>query len=143
MSATERPLVGVGVLVFKEGTQQCLVGQRKGSHGGGEWALPGGHLEHGESFEECAAREVLEEAGLQLAAPQFAYAVNSVFPSGAHYVTVFVRAEVPADAQPLNCEPHKCEGWEWVEYDSIPEQCQPLFMPLAKLLDSPYRPFPQ
>lgn len=28
MSATERPLVGVGVLVFKEGTQQCLVGQR-------------------------------------------------------------------------------------------------------------------
>lgn len=28
MAATERPLVGVGVLVFKEGTTQCLVGQR-------------------------------------------------------------------------------------------------------------------
>lgn len=58
--------------------------------------------------------QVLEEAGLQLAAPQFAYAANSVFPSGVHYVTVFVRAQVAVDAQPLNCEPHKCEGWEWV-----------------------------
>lgn len=68
--------------------------------------------------------QVLEEAGLQLAAPQFAYAVNSVFPSGAHYVTVFVRAEVPADAQPLNCEPHKCEGWEWVSRCRLGRQRQ-------------------
>ena len=58
--------------------------------------------------------QVLEEAGLHLGALEFAYAVNSVFPSGAHYVTVVVRAQVPADAQPVNCEPHKCEGWEWV-----------------------------
>lgn len=29
-------------------------------------------------------------------------------------VTVFCRAEVPADAVPHNMEPHKCEGWEWV-----------------------------
>lgn len=61
-----------------------------------------------------ARSKVLEEAGLDLQDPQFAYAVNSVFPSGAHYVTVFVRAQVPADVRPLNCEPHKCEGWDWV-----------------------------
>lgn len=54
----QRPLVGVGVLIFQQGSQRCLVGRRKGAHGGGEYALPGGHLEHGESFEECARREV-------------------------------------------------------------------------------------
>lgn len=32
--------------------------RRKGAHGGGEYALPGGHLEHGESFEQCSKREV-------------------------------------------------------------------------------------
>lgn len=84
---------------------------------------------------------MLEEAGLQLASPTFAYAINAVFPaSGKHYVTVFCRAEVPAGAQPRNLEPHKCEGWAWVEYASLAHACQPLFLPLAKLLDSPYRP---
>lgn len=84
--------------------------------------------------------QVLEETGLQLDTPEYAYAVNSVFPdSGKHYVTVFCRAEVPASAQPVNCEPDKCEGWVWVEYSDL-KTCQPLFLPLAKLLDTPFRP---
>lgn len=84
---------------------------------------------------------MLEETGLRLADPQYAYTVNSVFPPpGKHYVTVFCRAAVPAGAQAANCEPDKCEGWEWVEYERLAATCQPLFLPLAKLLESPYRP---
>ncbi|MCA9327773.1 NUDIX domain-containing protein, partial [Candidatus Saccharibacteria bacterium] len=45
-----RPQVGIGVFIIKDG--QILLGRRKGSHGKGEYALPGGHLENGESFEE-------------------------------------------------------------------------------------------
>lgn len=63
-------------------------------HGGGEWALPGGHLEFGESFEACARREVQEETGLLLEGePAFEYAVNSVFDERRHYVTVFMRGQ--------------------------------------------------
>lgn len=32
----------------------------------GKWTIPGGHLEKGESFEECCIREVLEETNLEV-----------------------------------------------------------------------------
>lgn len=70
---------------------------RLSKHGAGEYALPGGHLEFGESFEQCAARELVEETGIvvQLPAVRFAYAVNSVFDSVKHYVTIFMVVHVP------------------------------------------------
>ncbi len=51
----QKPLVGVGVLVFKD--NKILMGRRKGSHGAGTWAPPGGHLEFGETPEDCAHNE--------------------------------------------------------------------------------------
>jgi 8-oxo-dGTP diphosphatase len=59
--SVNRPQVGIGVFLVKGG--KILLGRRKGAHGEGEYALPGGHLELGETFEECALRELAEEAG--------------------------------------------------------------------------------
>lgn len=91
--------------------QRILVGKRKGSDGHGEWALPGGHLEFGESFEECAAREVLEETGLHVRDAQHVATENVVIRERAyHYVVIFMRAVLSDPAQqPRNCEPDKCE----------------------------------
>ncbi len=52
----QRPRVGIGVMVMKDG--KVLLGKRKGSHGAGEYAWPGGHMEYMESFEDVAKREV-------------------------------------------------------------------------------------
>jgi ADP-ribose pyrophosphatase YjhB (NUDIX family) len=57
----QRPYVGMGILVTRG--EQVLLGQRRGSHGAGDYAAPGGHLEYGESFETAVRREVREETG--------------------------------------------------------------------------------
>ena len=76
MSAAAAPRVGVGVLAVKHSpsssstssssTSSVLVSLRKSRHGRGEWALPGGHLELGESIVECARRELEEETGVRV-----------------------------------------------------------------------------
>lgn len=60
-----RPLILVGstVIVTNE-TGQILLQQRRHPHG--VWGLPGGLMELGESVEETARREVLEETGLHV-----------------------------------------------------------------------------
>jgi len=111
-----RPDIGVGVFVFNP-KGQFVVGVRKGSHGAGTptpliWtrtkangpgtlALPGGHLEFGETFEACAEREVLEETGLNIRDLRFLTATNSVMKdAGKHYVTIFMGGVVDDDVQP-------------------------------------------
>jgi len=128
-----RPRVGLGVFVLHPDGQRILVGKRKGSDGHGEWALPGGHLEFGESFEECAAREVLEETGLHVRDAQHVATENVVIRERAyHYVVIFMRAVLSDPAQqPRNCEPDKCEGWEWMRPGEVPE---PIFTPLRAVV---------
>lgn len=118
---TDRPLVGVGVLVMKNG--KLLLGKRLNAHGAGEYASPGGHLEHLESFEACARREVLEETGLELGDIRFLRLLNTTQYAPRHYVDVSLVAEWRS-GEPQVLEPHKVERWEWFDLDALPT---PLF----------------
>jgi 8-oxo-dGTP diphosphatase len=58
----ERPIVGVGAVIIESG--RVLLIKRGQAPLKGEWSLPGGALELGETLEEGIRREVLEETGL-------------------------------------------------------------------------------
>jgi 8-oxo-dGTP diphosphatase len=58
----ERPIVGVGAVVLQEG--KVLLIKRRFEPLAGQWSLPGGTLELGETLTAGIAREVLEETGL-------------------------------------------------------------------------------
>ena len=60
----DRPVVGVGGVVIENGRALLI---RRGSEPLlGEWSIPGGTLEIGESLQEGVARELLEETGLEV-----------------------------------------------------------------------------
>ncbi|MBA3929830.1 MAG: NUDIX domain-containing protein [Xanthomonas sp.] len=123
-----KQLVGVGAIVMRDGL--VLLGKRMGSHGAGTWALPGGHLEFGESAAACAVREVREETGLEIESITAGPYTSDVFASeGKHYITLFVVARSDA-GDPALCEPEKCSGWQWFRWSELPS---PLFQPLATL----------
>ncbi|MBI4560557.1 MAG: NUDIX hydrolase [Candidatus Rokubacteria bacterium] len=60
----EIPLVGVGVVILKDG--QVLLVKRGAPPSQGKWSLPGGLVQLGESTEAAALREVEEECGLRV-----------------------------------------------------------------------------
>lgn len=58
----ERPIIGVGAVIIEGG--RVLLIKRGQAPLKGEWSLPGGAVELGETLEEAVCREVLEETGL-------------------------------------------------------------------------------
>jgi len=132
----KRPQVGVGVIVIRD--RRILLHRRKNAHGAGTWSCPGGHLEFGESWEECARREVMEEAGIRIRNIRFGTATNDIFEKeDKHYITLFMLADHDS-GEPKVMEPDKCAGWEWFEWGQLPT---PLFLPFVNLLKTDFRPF--
>lgn len=126
--------VGVGVYIIRDG--KFLIGERLNSHGENSYACPGGHMEFGESWEETAIREVLEETGLNIANPRFLGITNDIFAKeNKHYITIAVATDY-IDGEPEILEPNKCSSWYWVDIESLPRK---KFIALKHLLKSEFR----
>lgn len=112
-----------------------LLQKRQGSHGEGTWSLPGGHLEHGESFENAAKREVKEESDLDIKNVRFAAVTNDIFTNeNKHYVTVWLSSDW-AGGVLKNMEPEKCTEQIWATFETLP---RPLFHTWNQLFESEF-----
>ena len=135
---------GVGVVLLRE--NKVLIGRRKGSHGDGVYAFPGGHLEFVDAEKAsqhklggmgvCAEREVTEETGIICNARSIDSSRVELFTTfdilsedkQKVYVTPYILADYVSGGETMEIngtqaikplEPQKCDYWIWVTLEEL------------------------
>ena len=124
--------VGLGIIIVND-RGEVLIGRRINIHAP-YYAIPGGHLEVGETFEAGAIREIEEGTGLMIKDPRVIAITNNLETfkeSGKHHISVGLLA-TEFDGELRNMEPEKCEGWLWVNPRELPK---PLFDASQKCIE--------
>lgn len=119
-SFPERPIAGVGAVVLDQDNRVLLV-KRGHAPLKGEWSLPGGAVEIGETLEAAVVRELLEETGLSVEVGPVVEVLDRIerAPDGRveyHFVIIdyvcYARAEAPICAS-------DADEARWVRRDEL------------------------
>ena len=114
-----RPIVGVGAVIWR-GDRVLLIRRGKPPRAG-QWSLPGGAQELGETLREAITREVREETGLELTDLRLLTTVDLIErePDGRvrfHYTLVDFTADAPT-GQPVAAD--DAVGVKWFRIDEL------------------------
>ena len=118
--------VTVHLWFFRE--NQILLSRRFNTgYADGQYSVPAGHLDGGETVMDAAAREAEEEVGV------------NIEPSDMTFSTVMHRMEGDQEdervdffvhvhqwqGEPFNAEPEKCDDLRWVDFRDLPDNMVP------------------
>lgn len=89
-------------LIFRH--SQLLITQRHvKSHLGGLWEFPGGKREAGETFEQCLAREIREELGVEISVGELFEEIAHTYPEKSVHLKFFICQLLAGEPKPLDC----------------------------------------
>lgn len=116
--------IGCSATILDESHQKVLLTRRKDN---GLWCLPGGHMESGESVEECCVREVFEETSLQVRVKRLTGVYSNpdqlvIYPDGsqAHFVVMNFYVEIVDGKLGLSEETSEAGYFSLAEIESMP-----------------------
>ncbi len=135
----EKKRVGAGFGVILERDGKILLGKRhpdpdkadSAFRSAGEWALPGGKIDWGETLEEAAIREVKEETDITIINPEV-ISVHNCKNEYAHFLTVGLLAREWSGG-PKVMEPDEMVEWGWFSLDNLPT---PRYFPSFEVIDN-------
>lgn len=89
-------------LIVTDSEERVLLLKRDGSsHAQGDWCLPGGKIDYGDTVEEAAVRELYEETGLISQQTEFLFYQDSLPPEPGtmHCINLYFECKVSCDIQ--------------------------------------------
>ena len=90
----------------------------------GEYSVPAGHLDGGETVIQAGIREGREEAGVTLQADDLTFSTVMHRIEDEERVDFFFQVQ-RWDREPYNAEPDKCDDLRWVDINALPENMIP------------------
>ncbi len=124
MGADQRTVVQVVAGVICRDGRYLVTKRKHDVHLGGFWEFPGGKLEAGESLEACLRRELWEELGIEIAAPELLHVTRHHYEERSVELHFFRCSIAAGEARSLDCD-----GIRWV----LPEELGDLQFPPADL----------
>ena len=118
----DRPIVAVGAVILDGG--RVLLVQRGQEPLKGEWSLPGGAVEIGETLADALAREVREETGLDIVSVRFSTCstASGAIPTAApeyHYVIIDYACGIRAGTATMAAPGTDAADVRWVPLDDL------------------------
>ncbi len=115
--------VTVHLLFFRD-EQILLLRRFHTGYADGQYSVPAGHLDGGETVMAAARREAQEEVGLRLEAGNLVFSSVMHRMEGDERVDFFVYVR-RWEGEPVNREPDKCDELRWVNVRELPENIIP------------------
>ena len=111
-------------LLFVRKNQILIARRANTGYRDGEYSVPAGHLDGGETVRAAAAREAEEEVGVRIEADDIRFSSVMHRVEGDERVDFFVRIQ-KWQGEIVNAEPDKCDDLRWVDFDELPDNTIP------------------
>ena len=121
-----------GVIFMRPDGHVLFIKRSDTTNHSGEWALPGGHIEPGETAAKAAKREVREEIGNAAPASELREVDNNISGEGVDFTTFLQKVEGSFIVR-LN---HEHTDWRWANPDMPPQPLHPGVSALLVRLDN-------
>ena len=122
MTRTRFP-VTVHLFFFRE-NQVLLLRRFNTGFRDGEYSVPAGHMDGGETVMQAAVREAQEETGIHLEEKDLTFSTVMHRIEDDERVDFFLLVH-KWQGEPFNAEPDKCDDLRWAEIDGLPENTVP------------------
>ena len=117
-------MIAAAYLMYIRAGKILMIRRYNTGYADGEYSLPAGHLEDGETLTECLIREAKEEANVTLKAKDITLAHVMHRKSNDIRMDFFFVANT-SKSEPKNMEPDKSDDMQWFPLSALPANTVP------------------